>query len=168
MGNANVSRLRCFDNRRTKGARLTTKQRFWSKVQRGSEHECWPWTAGTTTHGYGNFSLGGRAGRMHHAHRVAYELEFGAIPKGMSILHSCDNTLCVNPYHLRPGAQEENMRDMASRERTNTTKLTAAKVLSLRSLYREGATQRELARRFGVSQSNVQMIVTRRTWRHLP
>src|SRR5699024_6948228 len=35
MGNANVSRLRCFDNRRTKGARLTTKQRFWSKVQQG-------------------------------------------------------------------------------------------------------------------------------------
>ena len=31
---------------------------FWSKVRRGSDGECWEWTARRTDKGYGQFALG--------------------------------------------------------------------------------------------------------------
>lgn len=37
----------------------------------------------------------------HGAHRRAYELWIGPIPKGAEIDHKCRNITCVNPQHLR-------------------------------------------------------------------
>lgn len=47
---------------------------------------------------------------------------------------------------------------------THRAKLTAAKVLKIRSLAKAGKNQTELAKKFGVAPSNVSAIVTRRTW----
>ena len=52
------------------------EKRFWSKVDKGSK--CWMWTAGKNSNGYGNIWLGKRC---HKAHRVAYEIKYGSIPK---------------------------------------------------------------------------------------
>lgn len=36
------------------------RARFWSKVQRGADNECWPWTGCRTPHGYGQLGIGGQ------------------------------------------------------------------------------------------------------------
>lgn len=79
--------------------------------------ECWEWTASLTTTGYGQFSVGGRAGRPHGAHRVSYELTNGPIPAGLDIDHICHNTICVNPAHLRAVTHQKNMENIQGAHR---------------------------------------------------
>ena len=86
--------------------------RFWSKVVKADG--CWEWTAYRDPLGYGRLNVDGVPVL---AHRLAYELEHGAIPDGMCILHRCDNPPCVNPDHLWLGTQADNSLDMASKGR---------------------------------------------------
>ena len=84
--------------------------RFRDKVRINEESGCWIWTAGQRggTEGarYGAFWLDGR---YHGAHRVAYELLVGPIPPGLPLDHLCHITLCVNPAHLEPVTDRENL-----------------------------------------------------------
>ena len=48
-------------------------------------------------------------------HRAVYAMVHGAIPKGLVVRHTCDNTLCVNPKHLIIGTQLDNIRDRVER-----------------------------------------------------
>jgi hypothetical protein len=77
------------------------EERFWSKVDRRGEDECWPWTAGINTHGYGNIWW---LGTTQPVHRIAHELAIGPIPGGMHIDHvyerGCRLRHCCNPAHL--------------------------------------------------------------------
>lgn len=61
---------------------------------------------------------------QHLAHRVAYALLVGPIPEGMVIDHLCSNRSCVNPEHLEPVTQDENVRrsgtPMATRQLAKT------------------------------------------------
>lgn len=77
---------------------------FWSKVE--PTGFCWTWSARTDKHGYGHFNFGD--GRTLQAHRIAYTLLVGEIPKGLVIDHLCRNTSCVNPDHLEPVTHKEN------------------------------------------------------------
>lgn len=89
-------------------APLPLDVRFWSKVdQLTSPEGCWPWLGHRMPRGYGQV----RVGTTHWlAHRVAYTLTFGPIPKGMVLDHLCRNTWCVNPDHLEVVTQRENLR----------------------------------------------------------
>lgn len=86
----------------------TTEARFWAKVERGAESECWPWVASVTSTGYGALGSGGRSEPKVYAHRVSYELNVGPIPAGLEIDHLCRNRRCVNPAHLEPVPHREN------------------------------------------------------------
>ena len=76
---------------------LEVAPRFWSKVKMGNPDDCWLWTAKIERNGYGRFWLDGHSVE---AHRFAYELIRGPIPKGLTIDHLCRNKACVNPAHL--------------------------------------------------------------------
>lgn len=80
-------------------------ERFWEKVEEDPETGCWEWRAGKT-HGYGITSLG-RDSRG--AHRIAYELVVGLLPDGLTLDHLCRNRGCVNPAHLEPVTNRENV-----------------------------------------------------------
>jgi len=76
---------------------------FYSHVTIGDAAACWRWTGAPDRYGYGRLKF---CGRMMKAHRVAYELNVGPIPDGLTIDHvkarGCSTTLCVNPSHLEP------------------------------------------------------------------
>lgn len=88
------------------GGVVTLPQRFWVKVEKTDT--CWLWTAATTG-GYGVFHVGGRTGRMHRAHRLAYESLVGPIPEGLQLDHLCRVRNCVNPAHLEAVLREVNI-----------------------------------------------------------
>lgn len=52
------------------------------------------------------------------AHRAAFIVFNGQIPKGMCVLHRCDNRPCINPQHLFIGTQLDNVADMISKGRS--------------------------------------------------
>lgn len=80
---------------------------FWAKVAVNPDTGCWLWTASVRRRGYGRF---GSKGDQRAAHRVAYEALVGPIPEGLQIDHLCRVTRCVNPEHLEPVTQRENVR----------------------------------------------------------
>lgn len=77
---------------------------------------CWRWLGSRHT-GYGKLKV---RGRRYFAHRLSYELHYGAIPDGMLIRHTCDNPICVNPDHLVPGSNLDNARDKRDRRRSSS------------------------------------------------
>lgn len=91
--------------------RLSVVDRFWTKVHRGGTAECWLWTGSFSRNGYGNYFTGRENGKSQFVrpHRFAYELEIGGIPDGLVIDHLCRNRGCVNPEHLEPVTQRENI-----------------------------------------------------------
>ena len=87
----------------------TMEERFWAKTDRSAGPDgCWPWTAARRGReaGYGSFSVNGVTVR---AHRLAYEMTHGPIPDGLTLDHLCRNGLCVNPAHLQPVTNTENV-----------------------------------------------------------
>jgi hypothetical protein len=71
------------------------------------ENDCWEWQAASTGAGYGVMFY---EGRMQMAYRVAYQLIVGPIPAGLVMDHLCRNPRCVNPAHVEPVTQRENVR----------------------------------------------------------
>jgi len=150
------------------------RRRFWEKVGVPvDEHSCWEWKAARLWNGYGSFYLNGK---MQGAHRVAWALVNGPIPRGEGfhgtcVLHRCDNRACVRPEHLFLGTNADNVRDrneksrQAKGEAHADAKLTKGQVYAIRA---DPRLQREIAADYGVRQNTVSYIKTRTTWSHLP
>jgi hypothetical protein len=157
----------------------TLAERFWSHVNMGTS--CWLWTGASTPAGYGAFGYrkGGREYTI-GAHRMAWELTRGSIPKGKCICHHCDVGLCVNPSHLFVGTYLENEKDKMSKGRTcsggrwekahaqsilygekhQNCKLSSRNVSIIRKAYSSGGIrQTDLALRFGVGKGYISAIV---------
>lgn len=87
--------------------------RFWQRVDKSGD--CWLWMGARDRDGYGQFSIGPKQSK---AHRFAYEIEYGPLPAGRLVCHTCDNPPCVRYHHLFLGTNEDNLKDMARKGRS--------------------------------------------------
>lgn len=135
-------------------------------------NECWEWQGHVDANGYGVLN---RGGKTHRAHRFVYEALVGPIPAGLLLMHSCDNPPCVNPNHLSPGTNADNVADCVQKERNNrgeemwSAKLAEQQVLEAREKFatgRYGITQ--LARSYGITDGPMWELLHGITWKYLP
>jgi len=147
--------------------RKYTLERIEKYAIKGDDpNKCWDWK--------GTKECGGGAGlkyygKMKPAYRIVYMLHNNCeIPKGMFILHSCDNRACCNPQHLRVGTPAENSRDMTDRkrgakgEKHGMARLTNQQVREIRiksDLYIKSS-NKELAKEYGVCRNTIGNVVS--------
>ena len=144
----------------------TNSERFWRQVDRRGDDECWPWTGGLKSGGYGAFHIGGR---QIGAHRYAAGCRIG---DGVVVMHTCDNPPCCNPAHLRKGTIADNNADRSRKgrnadirgERNVNAKLRAADVHLIRQLATKRGMQTSLAKRYGMSEAQISRIVNGTRW----
>lgn len=169
-------------------------EKFWSRIDRsGGPHACWPWQGYIGSHGYGRMTINYRDWL---AHRLVWMLAHGAIPKGLWVLHHCDNPPCCNPAHLWLGTTQDNTADRDAKgrhgysvcktyhrgaehwsakqpdrvlrgERVPTARLTEVDVRSIRTRRACGESFPEIAARYGVTKQAIWRIVNRIAWAHV-
>jgi DNA-binding transcriptional regulator YiaG len=145
----------------------TTEDQFWAQVAK-QPNGCWVWQ-GVKRLGYGMVYIDGHSTG---AHRVAWRLLRGPIPAGLFVCHACDNPPCCNPDHLFLGTPADNMADCVRKqrhargERIASAKLTAQDIDAIRQRAANGATDKDLAAAFGVSESHIAHVVAGRVWQN--
>lgn len=156
--------------------RITNKDisRFYKNVSFGfGRNACWSWMGGINLKtGRGRFWVNGDT---RSAPTVSFLIHKGEIPENMFVCHHCDNPNCVNPFHLFSGTNSDNQKDLYSKglrdvKGTNAPgcKISSDTVISIRELYKSGEyTQRQLASLYGVHQSTVHQITTRKSFKNL-
>lgn len=150
-------------------------RRYWEKVDVRGDDECWPWVAGKTN-GYGIIYVYryGRKTTARAARAFLQSLRGRVLPSQVFVCHTCDNPSCVNPRHLFLGTLSDNQRDMARKkrsaigERNPKAKITQRDVEIIRDTYAAGSTtQTVLAKKYGLAQSTVSMIIRGARWPHV-
>lgn len=91
------------------------RHRIIERIERLSIPEpntgCWLWLGQmhkSRKFYYGRIEIKGRRWR---AHRAIVKAVRGRLRSDYVVRHMCDTPLCVNPSHLRPGTQRQNVRD---------------------------------------------------------
>lgn len=138
--------------------------RFWKRVNKRRDDECWLWSGQRLNDRYGLIHVQ-RIPRL--AHRVAYELCVGPIPQGLCVRHACDVPACVNPKHLSVGTIKDNNSDMVIRNRVargetaGQAKVSDADVDDMRSAWQSGMVKSRatLGVLFGISPGQASRIV---------
>lgn len=130
-----------------------------------TETGCLEWQHGRTSKGYGRF-------KEVYAHRESAK-RAGMRIEGTVVRHQCDNPPCIEPAHLRPGSQSQNLKEMVARGRrdyhgTNSPRaiLTEEQVREARNL-KGKLTARAIGDRYGVTKAAINSLLAGKTWRHV-
>ncbi len=185
---------RCYGLSKVGVRQLSTEEqlaratrRYWELVEVKGPDECWLWLGSKDKDGYGQtHSLWRRA------HRAAWILNRGAIPKGLGVLHTCDTPACCNPAHLFLGTSVDNNADRHRKGRTAKVKYGDAHwsrrypervrrgsacahskvndviVLEIRAAAACGTSYVKLASTYSLHVQTIYKIVKRIRWTHLP
>lgn len=131
--------------------------------------DCWLWTGALKENGYGCMGTNQKSGM--YPHRVSFELFNGPIPRGLCVLHTCDNRRCINPDHLWIGTHADNARDMIRKNRARHgekhpgAKLTEKDVIFIKNLMSDNAPRdHEIARLFNLKKATISAIRRNKLW----
>jgi len=142
--------------------------RFYAKVALPNADGCMLWLGGINAKGYGYFKY---RRVMMRAHRVALWIAEGPPNESnLQAAHSCRNTHCVAPAHLRWATPLGNQRDRDvdgthnRGQRNSRAKLTWGQVREIRAKADQGIRRSVLAAEYSVGWSQIERIVSGQSW----
>lgn len=130
---------------------------------------CMLWLGNITSAGYGGIKC---YGKNISTHRLAWILANGPIPDELQVQHLCNTRSCIAAHHLVIGTNEQNLKYMvecgrSSRgERHGRAKLTEVDIAEIRQLAGT-MLQKHIAELYGVDQTAISAILTRKKWKHM-
>jgi hypothetical protein len=128
-------------------------------------YQCWLWIGARAGSGYGIFNT--KRG-PEYAHRLSLEMKLGRpIGPGLQSAHEpiiCHEPACVNPDHLREATRSENARDQDLDGTRHRVHLTDDQVRAIRA---DPRTQQVVAAEYGLVQSMIAHIRTRRCYKNV-
>lgn len=119
------------------------------------EAGCWIWQRHVLASGYGVTATGA-------AHRRVYRQFKGPFPDSLQLDHLCRNRTCVNPDHLEP------VTGLVNSRRGTKTRLSPKLIQMIRELASAGWPHADIAGAFGIDNSYVSAIVSRKRWADVP
>jgi hypothetical protein len=151
--------------------------RFWSYVNKqegqGPNGDCWTWTKHIMHKGYGHFMIDKKPYRTH---RLAWKFTYGD-PGISHVLHKCDNRACCNPSHLFLGSNEDNKKDMMTKNRQakgdqvahrgiehGMSKLSENEVLEIRT---SSLSVKDICKKYKIGKTHAHRILKRESWKHI-
>lgn len=156
---------------KTKFSRLPLRDRLllYSHID---ENGCWLWQGTKFKNtGYGQIT---HNKKIYSAHRLSLHVFKGfELDSPLYVLHKCDIKACLNPDHLYAGTVQDNANDARDRyllrrgSKHHHAKLNEAKVMQIFSYFREGLTPRNIAAKFNVDVSTINLIKRRKIWTHV-
>lgn len=117
--------------------------------------------------------LHGQTHRQTYVHRLVLEAFVGPCPPGMECCHNDGDPSNNALANLRWDTSASNNADKIrhgtwpSGIRNGHSKLQEDDIRAVRSLSRGGMTNKEIAERFGVTQTMIRSIVTGKNWKHV-
>lgn len=132
---------------------------------------CWVWIGAKANTGYGYIT---HKGKILNSHRLSWKVNIGEIPPGMSVLHKCDNRICVRPDHLFLGTITDNMADKTKKGRQlkgtqmHSSKLTDEDVINIRKQYVPWKVSlTTLGKKYGVHHTTILDVLHGESWKHI-
>ena len=143
------------------------KDKLATRLKVDLDTSCWNWQMATSNLGYARVSVDGE---VVYGHRLMYKLTREPIPKGMVVMHICDNPRCMNPDHLLLGTQQDNLKDMKDkgrgsfgRTKKNVGLETAREIRRKHEPYIY--TMMQLAEEYDLTYDTIAKILSHRTYR---
>ena len=83
-----------------------------NRIERLPWSGCWIWMGATNRAGYAKASNAFTGQKTRIVHRAILQEQLGVqLPINIYACHSCDVPSCINPAHIWPGTQLDNLRD---------------------------------------------------------
>jgi hypothetical protein len=127
-------------------------------MMKGDHNVCWEWKG--KINAKDNRPYFTVNGKRRPSYAYVLEACTGEAQKEQQVLHSCDNTTCCNPHHLRWGTHQDNMDDMKERERHGLNRTVVRAILKL---IEDGRSHEDIAGLYGISREAVTAIHNGRT-----
>lgn len=144
------------------------RKRFFAKVEKRGETECWAWLA-QTRNGYGVFWFNYK---NQPATRMAHYFSAGEMVTDKFFCHKCDNPGCCNPKHLFIATHAENMADKVKKgrqlrgSRHPLSKLSVTQVREIKRLLPDNS-NKQISLKYGVTRQAINSIRKGKSWKHI-